>query len=274
MNQQLQLEQFWRLRDFIYQKTGIYFPDNKLYYVERRLLDRMEALNLPSVAEYYTYLRFERQNEEFQTFIEALTVNETYFFREFHQLKCFAEELLPELIRQNKNEYVFWSAGCSTGEEAYTLAIILYEMLGPETLSKCRILATDIDNKVLAFARRGVYGERSFKHIPKPYLQRYFERIGTEYRVGDKLRKLVQFQQLNLIDTKSMQQVVDIAAIFCRNVLIYFDDVSRRQVAFDFYQSLRTGGYIVLGVSESMSRITTLFQLRKYQHAIVYQKAK
>lgn len=274
MIQQLTLEQHRRLRDFIYQKTGIYFADSKLYFVERRLLDRMQHAGITEFADYYTLLRFETSGTELQGFIEALTVNETYFFREFNQLKCFGEEILPEIAGPNPQKMMFWSAGCSTGEEAYTLAIILSEMLSPEMLSRCRILATDIDNKVLAFARRGIYGERSIKHLPKPYLQRYFDQVGNEYRVSDQLRRLIDFQRLNLVDSKSMRQVPEASAIFCRNVLIYFDDISRRQVALDFYETLQEGGYIFLGHSESMSRITSMFQLRKMQHAIVYQKAK
>jgi chemotaxis protein methyltransferase CheR len=271
---QMTLEQFRRLRDYIYQKTGIYFSDNKMYYVERRLLDRMEKINSNHFDKYYSLLRFDTQGAELQAFIEMLTVNETYFFREFGQLKCFAEELLPELSSENNEGIVIWSAGCSTGEEAYTIAIILSEMLSPEKLARCKIIATDIDNKVLAFARKGVYGERSFRHIPLPYLRRYFERVGTEYKVGDKLRRLVDFRQINLINSEQMQSISGVDAVFCRNVLIYFDDVSRRQVALDFFQALKPGGYILLGTSESMSRISSMFQLRKFQNAIVYQKAK
>lgn len=274
MTQQLTLEQYRRLRDFIYQKTGIYFTDSKLYFVERRLLDRMESAGISEFSDYYTLLRFETSGVELQAFIEALTVNETYFFREFNQLKCFAEEILPEITRNNPQRLLFWSAGCSTGEEAYTLAIILSEMLSPEMLGRCKILATDIDNKVLSFARRGIYGERSIKHVPKPYLQRYFDQVGNEYRVDSSLRQLIDFKALNLVDSKSMRQVPETSVIFCRNVLIYFDDISRRQVALDFYETLQEGGYIFLGHSESMSRITSMFQLRKMQNAIAYQKAK
>jgi chemotaxis protein methyltransferase CheR len=272
MNVTLSLEQFHRLRDYIYQKTGIYFPDSKLYFVERRLIQRLEALGIQDINYYYSMLRFENNGTELQAFIEVLTVNETYFFREFNQLKCFAEEVLPELVRREKGNLVFWSAGCSTGEEAYTLAIILSEMLGPENLARCRIIATDIDNKVLAFARKGCYAERSTRHIPTPYVRRYFEQTGTELRVGEQLRQLVEFRQLNLMDSKTMRQVQDVDVIFCRNVLIYFDDQSRRQVALDFFQSIKPGGYIFLGHSESMSRITSIFQLCKFQHSIIYQK--
>lgn len=274
MIKELTAEQFARLRDFIYQKTGIYFVESKRYFVERRLIDRAEQLEIKDFTTYYSKLRFEPDSAELQAFIETLTVNETYFFREFHQLKCFAEELLPDIVKRKSDRLIFWSAGCATGEEAYTLAIILQEMLKPETLARCRILATDIDNKVLSFARRGLYGERSFKHIPKPYLERYFEQVGTEYRVGSELRRLVDFQQVNLVDSASLERLPQVDAIFCRNVLIYFDDVSRRQVALDFYQLLKAGGYIMLGHSESMSRITSLFQLRKFQSAIVYQREK
>lgn len=269
---QLTLEHFRRLRDFLYQKTGIYFTDNKLYFVERRLATRMEQLEIEEFSTYYSLLRFERNQAELQMLIESLTVNETYFFREFNQLKCFAEEVLPELVKKQGHTLNFWSAGCSTGEEAYTLAIILREMLTKTNLSKCKIFATDIDNKVLSFARRGIYGERSFKHVPKPYLERYFDPVGNEYKVREELRELVEFKPLNLINSENMSQIKNMDVIFCRNVLIYFDDISRRQVALDFFESLQPGGYIFLGHSESMSRITSIFQLKKLKHAITYQK--
>jgi len=272
MNAALSLEQFRRLRDFIYEKTGIYFPDSKLYFVERRLYQRMEALDIYDMNLYYTMLRYDNNAGELQAFIELLTVNETYFFREFNQLKCFAEEVLPEIVRRERGALTFWSAGCSTGEEAYTLAIILSEMLGPENLARCKIIATDIDNKVLAFAQKGCYGERSTRHLPAPYLERYFDSNGFELRVKDELRNLVEFRRMNLIDPDEMREVRDVDVIFCRNVLIYFDDQSRRQVALDFYQSIKAGGYVFLGHSESMSRITSIFQLCRFQHAIIYQK--
>ncbi|HZG55148.1 protein-glutamate O-methyltransferase CheR [Paenibacillus sp.] len=272
MNAALNIEQFRRLRDYIYEKTGIYFNDSKLFFVERRIMQRMEALRVADLNEYYSMLWYESGGEELQAFIEVLTVNETYFFREFHQLKCFAEEVLPELVRRERGALTFWSAGCSTGEEAYTLAMILSEMLGAETLARCKIIATDIDNKVLACAKMGCYGERSTRHIPAPYVKRYFEPTGLELRVKDELRSLVEFRRLNLIDSAEMQAMREIDVIFCRNVLIYFDDQSRRQVTLDFYRSMKSGGYVFLGHSESMSPITSVFQLRKFQHSVFYQK--
>lgn len=272
MSAPLTLEQFRRLRDYIYEKTGIYFNDSKLYFVERRLSQRMEEVQVDNIHDYYALLRYENSGLELQRFIEALTVNETYFFREFNQLKCFAEEVLPEIVRRERGPLTFWSAGCSTGEEAYTLSIILHEMLGAENLARCRIIATDIDNKVLAFAKTGCYGERSTRHIPAPYLKRYFEPSGLDLRVKDELRSLIDFRRMNLIDGEDMQSVREVDVIFCRNVLIYFDDQSRRQVALDFYRAAKPGGYVFLGHSESMSRITSIFKLCKFQHSIIYQK--
>lgn len=274
MIETLTLPQFRKLRDYIYQKTGIFFPDSKMYFVERRLAMRMETISVAEFRSYYSRLRFEQGNAELQSLIEVLTVNETYFFREFNQLKCFAEEVLPEVVRREPGNLLVWSAGCSTGEEAYTLAIILSEMLGPENLARCKVLATDIDKKVLAVAQKGCYGIRSTRHIPSAYVEKYFEPAGNELRVKDKLRSIVEFKPLNLVDSVQMNLIQEADVVFCRNVLIYFDDQSRRKAALDLYRSLKPGGYVFLGHSESMSRITSVFQLCKFQHSIIYQKPR
>jgi chemotaxis protein methyltransferase CheR len=271
-------EEFCKLRDYIYRRTGLYFEEKKLYYVERRVEDRMRSVGIADFSTYFGYMRFQHPQHEFQELLNALTVNETYFFREYDQLRCFAEEVLLEILAakgaQRPKRVRLWSAGCSTGEEAYTLAIIMKEMA--EGLSQGPVVwevhATDINTEVLRAAEKGVYNLRSVRHVPEVYLERYFCRYGEEFRVSPELRPHLRFYQLNLLDREAMRTMKDFDTIFCRNVLIYFDDVSRREVALYFYDALRPGGFIFLGHSESMSRIAPIFRLRKFKNAIIYQK--
>lgn len=268
--------EFAKLRDYVYRKTGLYFTEQKLYYVERRVAERMQETGHTDFRGYFAYLRFDPAGTEFQHLVNALTVNETYFFREYSQLKCFAEEVLPDLIaRKNSGarRLRVWCAGCATGEEAYTLAIILQEMTdGLEPPVGWEVHATDINTRSLERARCGVYDARSVRCVPEPYLKRYFTIQGNRYRVNELLRSGVHFYQLNLADRDAMRRMQNFDAIFCRNVLIYFDDNSRREVALGFYDSLVDGGYIFLGHSESMSRITPVFKLKKLQQGFVYYK--
>ncbi|AEF16103.1 MCP methyltransferase, CheR-type [Thermoanaerobacterium xylanolyticum LX-11] len=269
-------EEFIKLREFIYKKTGIYFEDQKMYYVKNRVLNQIELTGHEDFKSYFSWLKFDNTGRGLQELVNILTVNETYFFREYYQLKCFAEEILPEIVerkkKENDKEIKIWSAGCSTGEEPYTLAIILEEVLEYIHGIKWEIYATDLNTDVLKKAERGLYLERSLRVVPEEYKKRYFYHNDQYYEVIPKLKKNIAFFQLNLIDKTEMQKMRNFDVIFCRNVLIYFDDISRRQVANYFYEALLDGGYIFLGHSESMSRITPIFKLRKYKNAYIYTK--
>ena len=264
-------EEFIKLRDFIYRKTGIYFEERKKYYVESRVEDRIKATGHDNFRSYFTWLRFDVTGKELQELINALTVNETYFFREYYQLKCFAEEILPEIV-EKKSSIRVWSAGCSTGEEPYTLAIIMEEMLEGISGVTWEVHATDINTEVIEKAEVGLYSQRSVRLVPEEYKMRYFVAKGEFYEIVPEVKKKVKFYQLNLMDATAMKKMSGFDVIFCRNVLIYFDDASRRQVALYFYEALTEGGYIFLGHSESMSRITPVFKLRRFKNAFVYQK--
>ncbi len=271
------VEDFIKLRNLIYERTGIKFEEKKIYFVKRRVMERVKALGLKSSKEYYRYLRFrDRDGKEFQNLINLLTTNETYFFREFYQLEVFGEVLLPELEEKRKEEnnlrLKIWSAGCSTGEEPYTLSIIVMEILDDYRDWDIEIVANDIDERVLEHAKRGVYGRRSVKDVPKAYLDKYFIRQGENFKIVDEVKRLVKFEKLNLMDDTKMRYKKGFDFIFCRNVLIYFDDESRKRVVSHFYNALNRGGYIFLGHSESLSRITTAFRVKKVRDAIIYYK--
>jgi chemotaxis protein methyltransferase CheR len=263
---------FTRLAEYIYQKTGIRFEAGKQYYVAKRVEKRMQELGFESFSRYFNHLRFQPAGRELEFLVNALTVNETYFFREYGQLKCFAEEVVPLLARNLCGGTLkVWSAGCSTGEEPYTLAIILLEMLA-DTGVGFEVHGTDINTSVLEAAGRAAYGERAVKDVPADYLRKYFRFDGGGYWVVPDVKKHVRLCRLNLKDEESMEKMRGFHAIFCRNVLIYFDERSRREVALCFYRSLEPGGFIFLGHSESMSRVTTVFKLRRFKEAIIYQK--
>lgn len=277
MDDILSIDDFRRLSNFIYKKIGIRFEPNKLYFVTKRVETRMQALGMTSPQNYVRHLLFSADTQEFQNLANLLTVNETYFFREFSQLEAFAEYCLPRIIARKaalRNRTLrIWSAGCSTGEEPYTLSIILHEMLDNIRDWDVQIMASDLDLNVLSYAREGVYNNRSVKDVPQDYLNQYFRKpaVGV-WSVTDEVKRLVSFEHLNLADSEKMFARRGFDFVFCRNVLIYFDDISRKRVVENFYLSLNKPGYIFLGTSESIGRITTVFSLQRLGNHLVYCK--
>ncbi len=270
----MNIADFTVLRDAIYEKTGLLFETKKMYYVERRVRERMEFHQLDDVKSYIWMLRYDRSSGELQVLVNSLTVNETYFFREYEQLQLFAEKVLPLIVavkKGNRDRCVrVWCAGCSTGDEAYTLAIILKEMLEGENLD-FKVTATDINTDVLAFARRGVYNTRAVQYVPEVYLDKYFTRQGGRFLVKASLKEKINFEAGNLLqDIPGQPGSFD--SVFCRNVLIYFDDQSRTRVIENIYNALVPGGYVFLGHSESMGRFSTLFKAEKIGAAVVYRR--
>lgn len=273
-------DEFARFQDFFYRKTGIVFGNGKRYFVDRRLAERMVASGATSVRSYLLALKYDDPAEaELQRLINLMTVNETYFNREAYQLRCLVNSVLPEVVAgragQVSGPIRLWSLPCSTGEEPYSMAIELIENWKDVDRYDVEILASDIDSRVLAQARAGRYDERSLQHVTKAVRQRYFTRTDDgAWQVIDDLRASVDFSLVNLCDPKAMRrQNGRLDVIMCRNLLIYFDDVSRRQAAEAMFDALRPGGFVCLGHSESMSRISSLFTVRKFPDAIVYQKA-
>lgn len=273
----LPVEDFIKLRNLVYDRTGIYLGEHKVYFMKKRVQKRMEALGIPSAREYFRFLKFfDGAQHEFQELINLLTVNETYFFREFSQLQVFAEACLPEVIQRKlaagERTIKVFSAGCSTGEEPYTLAIILKEMIDDLDRWDVVIKAADIDQRVLAAARRGLYDLRSVKDVPPPYLTRYFTSpVPGEFLIKPEIRDMVVFEHLNLMDRRALRYESNYDFIFCRNVLIYFDESSRKQVVDRFYTMLNKGGFVFLGHAESLSRISTAFRITRLGNHIVYQ---
>lgn len=264
---------FCQLRDYIYARTGVYVGDQKIYLLKRKIEQRLATLGFSSVNEYLNYLRhYDGSGKEFEELVCAITVNETYFFREFPQLQVFAEHCLPEIAETKNSPHIrILSAGCSTGEEPYTLSIICQEMLEPPCTFS--IDALDIDYRALENAQRGIYDERAVRDVPRVYLEKYFIRTNGGFIVKEAVRSFVTFHKVNLNNREELLALGrNFDFVFCRNVLIYFSDDSRKKVVEAFYAMMNPGGYIFLGHSESMSRITSAFELRRMGEGLVYRK--
>jgi len=274
---ELTLDEFNRMAELIYDRIGIRFEEKKNYFLSKRVFQRIQDLNFQNFSEYIRLLKYGDNNHiEFQKLINLCTTNETYFFRDFPQLTSFGEYCLKDICSKKaaKGDYSLkiWSAGCSTGEESYTLAIIISEILNNTDDWSIKIIATDIDQNVLTKARTGIYPNTRMNEVPEEYIKKYFIPNGNNLVMNPKIKSMISFEHLNLLEKDKMRNKRGFDFIFCRNVLIYFDDKSRRKVVDDFYLALGTGGYIFLGSSESLSRITTAFTLKKAGSQLVYYK--
>lgn len=273
----LSVEQFHSLSQLIYRKLGLHFDDRKLYFLKTRVARRMAVLGLVEPREYLFLLGYaDPEGLEMQALANLVTTNETYMFREYDQLQAFANHCLPEVLsaKQARGEKTLriWSAGCSSGEEPYTLAMILQEVFPQAQSWECEITATDVDENMLRKTAEARYGARSVAEVPDDYREKYLIEDGDEYLVRRRTASLVKTLHLNLHDRIAMRAMRRFDFIFCRNVLIYFDDLSRKAVVDHFYNALNPGGYIFLGHSESVGRMSTAFKLKRFESHLVYFK--
>lgn len=269
----LGVEEFRLVRDLVNRYCGIMLADDMRFTVERRLGNRLQALGMESFSEYYRHLRYHHGREaELEKAVELLTTNETYFFRETAQLSAFREEVLPALRQTagSKRSLSVWSAGCSTGEEVYTLAILIKQSALFDDWD-VRVFGNDICRHVLQIARQGVYGPSSFRAMPEQY-RSYFIDTEAGYMVDAAIRSRCHFGHFNLLDRGRAAMVGRVDAIFCRNVLIYFDRESRRQLVETFHQRLRPGGFLMLGHSESLINDSTAFEIVQLAGDLVYRR--
>jgi len=269
-------DEFLLIRDFIYGYCGIYFDSNSRYILQKRLSCRLEALNLTSFHDYHRYLKHNmNKDDELMDIMDVITTNETYFFRESFQLKTFSDEIIPELIRiksaTGSRSLRIWSAGCSTGEEPYSIAMLLSDIPNLKGWN-IEIIGTDISQKVLQRARRAVYGKSSFRTTEELQLDLFFDKQSDGYKVKDYIREQVTISHLNLFDTGKMALLGRMDIIFCRNVIIYFDLAAKARLIESLYNSLYDGGFLLLGHSESLMNLKTHFKLRHFLNDMVYQK--
>ncbi len=261
------------LSALIYRWTGMVFGEKKRFYIERRITERMLRTDMPSMAQYL--LLVQRDAHEQETLINAFTVNETYFYREDHQLAALSASILPEIVRDKRpGDLVrIWSLPCSTGEEAYSIAIWLLENWRLVDAYNIEIVGSDIDTTALARAVDGYYGERALARLPAPVIESCFEPLrGHRRRIIQDLRESVRFTPANLIDAASLAPLGRFDVILCRNLLIYFDDAARTLAVDNIYSSLNAGGFLCLGHSESIRRLSDRFDMVRFPDAIVYRR--
>lgn len=262
-----------RVGRLLYRWTGMIFGENKRYYIERRIGDRMTRSRIADVA---TYLAFVTSHlEEREALINAFTINETYFYREEHQLQALSADILPEIVRTKRpGDLVrIWSMPCSTGEEAYSIAIWLLENWPLVDAYNVEIVGSDVDTSALKHAQDGRFGTRSLARLPAKVVESYFEaERGHRRKIIDDLRESVRFVAANIVDRGTLAGLGRFDVILCRNLLIYFDDEARRLAVGNLYESMSPGAFICLGHSESMARITDRFELVRLDSAIVYRK--
>jgi chemotaxis protein methyltransferase CheR len=281
----LKPDEFRLLRDLLAARTGLSFGPESRFSLERRLRERLTVLKLSSFTEYHHTLRFgPNASAEWDEAIDLLTTNETYFFREERQLRAFQNEVLPLLrdVASPRRRLVIWSAGCSTGEEVYTLASLVHASglfpsradadADPGSRWDVRVYGSDISRRCVAAARRGVYGESSFRATSSELRDKHFEKVAGGWQVAAPIRELCHFGQLNLLDEERARVLGSADAIFCRNVLIYFDARARRAAIDTLYERLSPGGVLLLGHSESLLNVSTAFELLHLRDDLVYRK--
>jgi len=267
-----------QIRELIYQASGIYTPDNRLRFLEERCNRRMAAMRVPSVRDYFEYLTVHvGRVTELKSLLNEITVGETCFFRNQPQLDALQKVVIPGVVANKANQPLrhlrIWSAGCSTGEEAYTLAMMMLENSGGLLKNwTFEIIATDLNENSLLKAQEGIYGDYALRNVKSYYLDKYFEKVGDGYRVGQALRSLVRFSRVNLLDDGRMVFLKAMDVIFCCNVLIYFDSASKRRVVQHFYNNLLPNSYFFLGHSESLFGISGDFKLVHFPGATAYVK--
>ena len=276
LNHHLELpdDVFRQLRDQIYKRTGMFFADSSKYLIQKRLSPRARELNFDSFQRYFYFLQYDPRSEaEFDLIYDLVTTNETYFFREPAQLKAFTEEIVPELLGKRSLKRIrIWSAGCSSGEEPYSIAMLLQES-GWFQKASFEIFASDLNQQVLQKARRGIYRENAFRATSPELREKFFRREADgSWKVVDEIRNRVSFGRLNIYDEGRVSLLGHLDVVFCRNVIIYFDDASKRIVIRNFYNRLVDGGYLLLGHSESLISLSTQFKLKHLKNDMVYQK--
>ncbi len=260
---------FERFRTLIYDESGIHFSESNRTILESRLKERLRIAKIDTVGDYYRFVRSD--SEELKVLLDAVTTNLTRFYRNTAHWETFEKFVVPDLVERKKksgNRRVkVWSAGCSTGEEPYTIAMELLELLPKDF--EAEIVASDLSLKSVLTAQQGFYTENRIAGIPESHLAKYFDRREGGYQVKDFVKKLIKFDYHNL-KNDSGQRNLDV--IFCRNVLIYFDEAAQKAVINRFWEAMAPQSYLFIGHSESLFGMNTSFKFIKTDYACIYGK--
>jgi chemotaxis protein methyltransferase CheR len=279
------------LQTLVYQECGMFFDERRVHFLQDRLQRRLKITGLDSFYSYYRLLTSREGRAELAALVENLTVNETSFFRNKPQLELFHKNTLEELLHRKQTRRDFslrvWSAGCSTGQEPYTLAMIIcdalayyylrnplpFEMPSPKPLIpppwKVEILASDINYSVLRAAQEGIYNENHMEQVDYAFRLRYFDKTGDKYAIKKAVKELVHFDFHNL-KTEFLPQRNDV--IFCRNVMIYFDEAEQKRLVDKFYRCLNSEGYLFIGHAESLFGLSDKYKMIHVNNGTAYQR--
>lgn len=268
-----------QIRDLIYQIAGILQPDHRLEFLEKRCQKRMAMSGAATLRDYYDLLtKSANRTAEMTELLNEITIGETFFFRNSPQIEALRKVILPALmeskVRLPYSKVRVWSAGCSTGEEAYTLAILLMEEAGLLKNVKFEVVATDLNERSLEKARAGAYGDYATRNLSAHLRQKYFTSDGKLLVVKDTVKSVIQFSRINLLDDSRMTFMKNMDVIFCCNVMIYFDGAARKKVVQHFYNNLLPKSYLFLGHSESLFSINQQFNLVHFPGATAYFKGE
>lgn len=263
--------EFRKAADLVKSLAGIHLTDGKRELVSARLAKRLRALGLSTLNDYLDVVKEDKTQDELVMMLDALTTNLTSFWRESDHFDFVVEQLLPKFEARSQNEIRIWSAGCSTGEEPYGLAMLMLGNMKNAQNSKLKILATDLSTRVLETAKRGKYGEERVKNIPPDLRNKFVTKEsgphGAIYSINPNVRSTITFGRLNLMESWPMKGPFDM--IFCRNVMIYFDKPTQKQLVERFGQLLRSGGTLFVGHSESLAGVQHSF---RYLRPTIYEK--
>ena len=267
----ISIEEFRALRDLIREKFGINYDDTKQFLLQSRLQTRLVKRSVETFAAYHRFLLTHADREaEFAELASVLSNNETYFFRERAQLDILAKEVVDEHYKNGGGILKVWSSACSTGEEPFSLAMTLLENRRVPA-SAMQIKATDISPRALEKSAMGYYRELSFRATEPEMIQKYFTSFQDGFMIADELKRLVTFSRINLLDENAVAAMGPVDAVFCRNVLIYFDKPTQKKVVEAFGRALKPGGFLFLGHAESIIRMTQMYEPIITPKAIYYR---
>ena len=271
---ELNFKEFSKVRDYLYRKTGIYIDDKKQNAFVKKLQPYLDTNGYESFRSFFHTLRFGNNQSFIQDIINLITVNETYFYREEHQFESLVNVILPLIHKSKpKNEIIrILCAPSSSGEEPYTIALNLLNEGKILQERDIELVGIDIDSTIINKAKRGIYNKRSIQFIPSTLLKKYFKTDGIEYHIDSMIKNAVNFKVANVMDKMQMRQLGKFDIIFSRNMLIYFDDKSQKEVVLNFYDILNQNGYILLGHAEYMNRIVDVYKSNKIEDVLIYQK--
>ncbi len=260
---------FEKFRALIYDESGIHFSESNRTILESRLKERLKKAEMDSVSSYYALIK--GNTEEMKILLDSVTTNLTRFWRNTAHFQTFENHVVVDLVEHKKStggkKIKLWSAGCSTGEEPYSLAIVLKELLPPGFTAE--ITASDISLKSLMIAKEGFYPETRIGGVPEQYLTKYFDKKGNGYQVKDEIRSMIKFDYHNLKNDSGLR---NLDTVFCRNVIIYFDETAQKAVINRFWEAMSNHSFLFIGHSESLFGMKTQFEFVKTEWATLYRK--